>query len=163
LAYLFRKDKFENKYKTEEEFYNVFFNRLDTNSTNPILTKFQNDIFNVENRVITFCHNQVGMVDGPGSGYYESYSALAVANATRLGINEEIIITTGVAQFSRISKPSFLINEKAITANEMGIGEYKMKVSSKPGKYKIPVKISFTTEYGKPAILEKDIEYTVVE
>jgi len=125
------------------------------------LTKLKNDVRNIENAVVTYCNNQVGMVDGPG--YYESFSAIAAANSTRLGVGEEIIITTGVAQFSKMSNPSFLINGKAIPANDRGVGEYKMKVSNKPGKYKVPVKISFTKENGKPEVLEKDIEYTVVE
>ncbi|MES2848650.1 MAG: hypothetical protein V4685_06315 [Bacteroidota bacterium] len=147
--------------KDSSEFYKVNFLDEDKARTITSLLKIKNDILVATNKVVAFCNNQVGYLDGPG--YFESFSAIAAANSTRLGANEEMIITAGVAQFSKISKPSFVINGKVIQPNENGVGEYKMKVNNKPGKYKVHVKISFISENAKPTMLEKDIEYTVVE
>jgi hypothetical protein len=150
-----------NKNNSNElEFNQVNFTDKDELKTKTALLKFENDVRVSENRVIAFCNQQAL----PGCNLaYGMVSAIATSNSTKFGIREELVINLGVGEFNLANKPSFFVNGINIPPNENGIGEYKMSVGNKPGKYKAHVQIKYSLPDGKPSSLEKDIEYTVVE
>jgi len=124
------------------------------------LIKFKNDLKVSENMLIAYCNNQ----SIPGCGLnMRKFQAIAVANSTKLGVGDELIIQVGVGEFDNSSKPDYLINGVNVLSNEKGVGEYKINVGNKIGKHKVKIKISYTAQDGIRDSLEKDIEYTVVE
>jgi hypothetical protein len=124
------------------------------------LLKVENDVRVGENMAIAYCNQQTAL--GCNLTYFMT-SAIATSNSTKFGVGEEMIINLGVGEFSLASKPSFFVNNKNVPPNENGIGEYKINVGNKPGKYKVRVKIMHLAPDGRKEEIEKDIEYTVME
>ena len=121
-----------------------------------LLSKFQNNVKNAENQVVTYCHNQVGAV----KLVYDKFQAIASASSNYLMPGEEMIVTAGVGAFNDAAKPQVSIDGASIALNENGVAEKKFNVSG-GGKKSVRVNISFTKPDGKTETLEKTIEYTV--
>ena len=133
----------------------------DTFTIKTFLLKLKNDVRNMEDMAVLFCRNQIGSLDG--DALFEKFQPIAAINSSVLKIGQEIVVDVGLGEFNLSNKPTFSINGINVLPNENGVGEYKMKVKKKPGKYIIPVKITYTRKNGKLDSIEKKIEYTVVE
>lgn len=146
----------------KKRFYNMFFKNTDAVNTSAMLSRIKNDIRLLENRIIAFCHDKVGMVDG--DRFNEAFAALAVANKNYLKPGEFIEITAGVGGFSTKVAPEFIINRKVVKIdNAIGAAQYKMKVPLKPGNYFVPVKIMYTDQNGIKREFQMNIDYTVIK
>ena len=166
-----------------EQFYNQFgfINKykslilVDTNSNSlsiqkglsnqlitSILNGLQTEIRKIEYRTILFCNNRVGMLDE--SGLFESYSAIIGQNTNILKPGDIFEIKAGIGAFSKAAQPIITFNGKRIELNQEGYSLYKRVVPKKPGKYLVPVKINFFDQgVGKDVVLERIVEYTVIE
>lgn len=134
-----------------------YFHMTPTIAALTMLSKFQNDIKNTENQVVTFCHNQIGKVEV----VYNKFQAIAGVNSTYLMPGQELVVTAGVGAFNDQAKPTVSIGGSAIPLNENGVAEKKFNVSG-TGNQKIHVNIKFFNQSsGKEETLDKDIEYTV--
>jgi len=151
--------------KAEKERYSRFYNRYFKNAsalnTTAILSRIQNDKRLLENKVISFCNNQVGMVDGPG--FYTAYSAILGQNSTILKPGEALVITAGLGEFTGKPKTRILIGGTAVPLNESGYAIYKVRVN-KLGKHSIPVTISFFNPItSKEEEFSRNVQYTVAK
>lgn len=157
---------FFDSYRTSENTGNSFYARFFKNSTpfqtSGILTKFQNDIAISENIITTFCNVKVGQLDG--LGFFESYSAIVGQNSTILKPGDELEIKAGIGLFSYAARPKININGTNIELGEEGYSLFKTKVQKNPGKYKIPVSISFFNQTtGKEESMRVNVEYAVAK
>jgi hypothetical protein len=142
-----------------KDFSRKFFNNLSMEATQAMLTKFQNNIKIAENNVITFCYEKVGRTDG--DGYFTAYETIVAQSSSYVGPGETIDITAGLATITRGQKPEVIMNQKKIPLNESGLAVYSLHASHKPGKYEIPVDISYHNEDGKKITRTYHVEYTV--
>ena len=133
-----------------------YFHMTPTVAAITILSKFQNDIKNAENQIVTYCHNQVGAV----KLVFDKFQPIANANSTYLMPGQELVVQAGVGAFNSQAKPTISIAGAVIPVNENGVAEKKINVSG-AGNQKIHVSINYTKPDGTPDHLEKDIEYTV--
>ena len=133
-----------------------YFHMTPTIASLTMLSKFQNDIKNAENQVVTYCHNQIGQVEV----IYDKFEPLTGANSTYLMPGQEMVVTAGVGAFNSAAKPNITIGGSNVPLNEKGVAEKKFNVSG-TGNQKVHVVINYTRPDGKPDKLEKDIEYTV--
>ncbi len=133
-----------------------YFHMTPTTAAITILSKFENDIKNAENQVVTYCHNKVGAVEV----VYDKFQAIAAANSTYLMPGQELVVTAGVGAFNSQAKPTVSIDGASIPLNENGVAEKKFQVSG-AGSRKVHVVINYLKPDGKPDQLVKDIEYTV--
>jgi gliding motility-associated protein GldM len=140
----------------EKDFTLAYFHMTPTVAALTLLSKFQNNIKNAENQVVTYCHNQVGAV----KLVYDKFQAIASASSNYLMPGEEMIVTAGVGAFNDAAKPQISIDGASISLNENGVAEKKFNVSG-GGKKSVRVNISFTKPDGTIEKLEKSIEYTV--
>jgi hypothetical protein len=154
-------NSFDTGKKNEPDFYNEFFRNSDHLLTSAMLTKFQNNVGVTENKLSSYCYNQIGQTDG--EGFFNSYSAIAFQNSNYVKAGEKLEITAGIGTFSTAVMPQININGKDVVISEEGFALYKFKAQRKPGKYYVPVKISFTDANGEINVQEKVIEYTVVK
>ena len=143
----------------QKELFLYYFNNSSTSSALAMLTKFQNSIRVIENKIIVYCHEQVGSTDGDGLCTF--ISAVAIMNSTIVQPGEQIEITSGVGSFDSRPDPKVFVYDKQIPLNENAIAVFKFKAEKKPGKYYVPVKINFTDQNGRKQSIEKEIEYTV--
>lgn len=121
-----------------------------------MLSKFQNNIKNAENQVVTYCHNQIGAV----KLIFNKFQPIASGSSTYLMPGEEMVVTAGVGAFNDAAKPTITIDGAVTPLNENGVAEKKFNVSP-GGKKKIHVVITYTKPDGTTDRLEKDIDYTV--
>lgn len=133
-----------------------YFHMTPTIAALTILSKFENDVKNAENQVVTACHNKVGAVEV----IYDQFQAIAGANSTYLMPGQEMVITAGVGAFNSAAKPTVSIDGATIALNANGVAEKKFQVSG-GGSKKVHVVITYKKPDGKEDRLEKDIEYTV--
>jgi gliding motility-associated protein GldM len=139
-----------------KDFTTTYFHMTPTVAALTILSKFQNNVKNAENQVITYCHNQIGAV----KVIYDKFQPIAAGSSTYLMPGEELVVTAGVGAFNSAAKPNISINGAATPLNENGVAERKFNVSGS-GSQKVHVTITYTKPDGTPDKLDKDIEYTV--
>jgi hypothetical protein len=140
-------------------FKKTFFSHVSKEAFSAILTKFQNNVKIIENKLVSFCNQKVSN----NAFIIDVFEPLVVQNSTYVKAGEKIEITAGVGSFSTLCKPIININHKNMTLNESGAGVYSFEASAKSGKHIIPVKIEFTDQDGKQNVFEKKIEYTVAK
>lgn len=148
--------KVTNSQAGQKDWAYAYFHMTPTMAAITILSKFQNDIKNTESQVVEFCHKEIGQVEV----IYDQFKAIASGNATYLMPGEEMTITAGIGAFSSAAKPLITVDGGAATTQPDGSSEYKFKVGG-PGAYQKTVKIVYTGQDGKQAIVDKVIKYTV--
>ncbi len=134
----------------------AYFHMVPTVAALTILSKFQNDVKTSENKVVTFCHEQVGKV----KLVPDALAALAVANSTNVLPGQEIEIIAGVGGFSKAVAPTITIGGQKIQLSEDGAAHYKFKAEG-VGDRSIPVVITYTDQDGNKKEIPKTIQYTV--
>ncbi len=133
-----------------------YFHMTPTIAALTILSKFENDIKNAENQIVTFCHNQVGAV----KVVFDKFQPIANANSTYLMPGQELVVQAGVGAFNSQAKPNISIDGAVIAVNDNGVAEKKFNVAG-AGSKKVHVVINYTKPDGTLDKLEKDIDYTV--
>ncbi len=122
-----------------------------------ILSKFQNDIRTSENKLVTFCHEQVGKVEI----VFDSYAAIVGQSSNYLMPGQPLTINAGVGAYSKTAKPSISIGGSGVEIGEGGFATKEITAGG-PGEYSIPVKISyFNQTTNKQEEKVETIKYTV--
>jgi len=135
----------------------AYFNMVPTVAGLTILSKFQNDIKTAENKVVAFCHNEVGSVEV----IFDSYAAIVGQNSNYLMPGQELEIKAGVGAFSKAAKPTISIGGAVVPIGEEGFALYKTQAGG-VGSRSVPVKISyFNQTTGQMEVKEVNVEYTV--
>jgi len=140
--------------KTWEEAY---FYMSPTVGALSILSKFQNDVRTSENKVVTFCHEQVGKVEV----VFDSYAAIVGQNSNYLMPGQKIEIKAGIGAFSKEAKPTIIIGGAVVPIGEEGFALKELDAGS-VGPHTIPVTISYTNQNtGQQERKEVKVEYVV--
>jgi gliding motility-associated protein GldM len=135
----------------------AYFHMVPTVAGLTILSKFQMDVKNSENRVVQFCHNKVGEVNV----VFDSYGAVLGQSSNYLMPGQNLDITAGVGAFSKKAQPVILIGGSATTIGEDGAAHVTVPGGG-IGQHSIPVRITYMNQNtGKMETMEKNITYTV--
>jgi hypothetical protein len=134
-----------------------YFNDASKISVIAMLNKLQNNIRINEERILTFCHEQIGST-GPSCTFI---SAISAQNKSIVQAGEKIEIYAGVGEFRSGMKTEVFIYDKPVRLHDNAIAIYKLKAASKPGKYYVPVRINYTDQDGKEQTVAREVEYTV--
>ena len=135
----------------------AYFNMVPTVAGLTILSKFQNDVKGMENKVVTFCHQKVGEV----KIVFDSYAAIVGQNSNYLMPGQQLEVKAGIGAFSKSSLPIITIGGTTVPLGEEGFALYKTDAGG-VGAHSIPVRISFFNQTtGKDEIKEVKVEYTV--
>jgi gliding motility-associated protein GldM len=121
-----------------------------------ILGKFQNDVKNSENDVVTFCADQIGAV----KVRYDKTGVIYGANSTYLMPGEKLSIYAGVGAFSSAAQPTVTIGGKTIAVDADGKATSDITVGG-GGKQKVNINVSYKDQDGNVKNIQKEIEYTV--
>jgi hypothetical protein len=150
-------DGFDTTKRLGNEFTDHFFSNASAIEAVSILTNFQSNIKMIENRTINFCHSKT---------YTVALDCRAAAPITwqdksQVMSGENIEITTGIGMFNQVYRPEFIIDGQNVKMDDYGLVKYNLKAESKPGKYSVPVQVSYTDQDGKKQTFNKLIVYTV--
>jgi gliding motility-associated protein GldM len=132
----------------------AYFRMVPTVAAMTILSKFQNDVRTTENKIVSFCHEQVGKV----AIVFNAYEPIVGQNAKVLLSGQPLEISAGLAAFNTEKKPDVFINGTKVETNDKGLAIWKQNVSTSG---KIPVKIKFTDQNGAPQEKNIEVDYTV--
>jgi gliding motility-associated protein GldM len=122
-----------------------------------ILSKFQNDVKTSENKIVAFCHKEVGKVEI----VFDAYEPIIGQSSTYIMPGQEIEITAGIGAFSKAAQPTVIIGNKVVPLDADGVAKTKI-TGGGVGSNTIPIKITyFNQTTGKEETKEKKIEYTV--
>jgi gliding motility-associated protein GldM len=144
---------------TGRDFTRTFFDDLPTVAALALLSKFENNIRVTENHMANYCNNKVN------SHYwdFEMYSAFAVISSSHVKAMDEVEITAGVARLSRAPSSEVVVDGKNIPLDADGAARYKFKVTNKPGKYSVHVRVSYIDQEGKTQTITKPVQYVVAD
>jgi hypothetical protein len=124
-----------------------------------VLTQFQNNVKIFENKIASFCNDQVTnnafIIDAQPS-------PIIFQSSKYVKFNDELQISAGLGKFETRNNLRILINNKEIAPNDYGYSELKIKIISKPGIYSIPVRIEYTNQDANKLVVDRVIKYTVV-
>lgn len=135
----------------------AYFRMVPTVAAMTILSKFQNDIKTSENKLVAFCHEQVGKVEI----IFDAYAAIVGQNSNYLMPGQDIEIKAGIGAFSKQARPTITIGGSAITIGDEGYAVQKIPAGAM-GNHSVPIRISYFNQItGKEEIVEKTVEYTV--
>jgi len=130
------------------------FRMMPTVAAVTLLSKYQNNIKNAENQVVTFCHNQVGQV----KIMFDQFKPIIGTSSTYLMPGEQMTVTAGIGAFSKAAAPSITINGVTQTADADGVAVRTFPVS---GSGSVNVVINYTKPDGSKGTETKTIPYTV--
>lgn len=139
-----------------KDFTNAFFHMTPTVAGLTLLSKFQNNVKNAENQIVTYCHNQVGAV----KVVYDEFAALVGQSSNYVMPGEEMEITAGVGAYSKAAQPVITIGGTTSSLGPDGRASYKFKASG-GGPRTVPVVVKFTKPDGTVESKSFDVKYTV--
>lgn len=150
-------DKPQSKNKAGKTWEGAYFHMVPTVASLTILSKFQNDIKTTENKVVTFCHEQVGKVVVRNN----AFAAIAVADANYVLPGQKFNITAGIGGFSTEVKPDIYIDGvKSEVDPSLGTATKEITAGGL-GKRSIKIHFEYTDQDGNKKPIDKTIEYTV--
>lgn len=138
-----------------KDFTTSYFHMTPTVAALTILSKFQNNIKNAENQVVTYCHNKIGQV----VVHMDQVGVLVGQNSNYLMPGQELQITAGVGAYSSSANPTISINGSSVAVDK-GQGTYKTTVSGS-GEHTVSINVTFKGEDGKLVTVPSSIKYTV--
>lgn len=138
----------------KKTFTTAYFHMTPTVAALTMLSKFQNNVRNAENQVVTFIHEQIGAV----KVIYDKFEPLVSTNATYLMPGQELEIKAGVGAFNNSAKPQVIIQGSNVAVNENGVGTWKQNVNSSG---RINVVVRYTKPDGTIAETPTSVEYVV--
>ncbi|MEP7142095.1 MAG: gliding motility protein GldM [Ferruginibacter sp.] len=140
---------------TKKDFTNAYFHMTPTVAGLTLLSKFQNNIKNSENQVVTFCHEKIGAVVVK----FDQTGVLVGQSSNYLMPGQEISITAGIGAYSSAAQPQISIGGSSVAVIE-GKGVYKTSVSG-AGPHKVPVTIRYLDQKGVAQTKTEVVEYVV--
>jgi gliding motility-associated protein GldM len=134
----------------------AYFRMVPTVAALTILSKFQNDVKTTENKVVAFCHEQVGKVEYK----FDAYVPIVGQSSKYLMPGQELEITAGLGAFSKKNIPNITIGGSNAVPDENGIATFKTP-SGGIGAHTIPVVVKFTDQEGVLQTKTYNVEYVV--
>jgi gliding motility-associated protein GldM len=133
-----------------------YFHMTPAIAATTILSKFQNDIKNSENQIVTYCHAQIGAV----AIRFDKYGFVGGLSSSYLMPNEKLTIYAGLGATSSAAAPQITINGKPVSLNAEGLAVSDMTAGG-TGSGKAHVVIRYKDQDGIDKTIEKDLPYTV--
>lgn len=139
----------------KKDFTQTFFHMTPAIAAMTILSKFQNNVRNAENMVVSFCHSQIGKVEV----HMDQAAVLVGTNSTYLMPGQQLQITAGVGAYSSTTKTSITINGVSVPVSA-GKGVYTTNVSG-AGDHVANVTVNYFDENNQPKTMTVPVKYTV--
>jgi hypothetical protein len=121
------------------------------------LHKLKNTVVILENKLIAFCHSKIDVIildcNFPNAFVYQ--------NKSYFKKGEKLHIKAGIVKSFSYAQPKIIIRGQEISTKGDDYVDYSIRVNNKPGKYTIPLSLSFTDQNGLQQTKTKYIEYYV--
>jgi hypothetical protein len=124
-----------------------------------MLNKIENDVLTTAYTLMNDCRKRIAYIDD--SGMYVKFEAIATLSSSYVKAGQPIEIYAGVGSFSEAAKPTIIVNGKLIKLDADATATYRFTATGKPGKYTIPVKISYFKPDGSRQSVTVQRSYTI--
>ncbi|RYF44932.1 MAG: gliding motility protein GldM [Chitinophagaceae bacterium] len=131
------------------------FRMMPTVAAITLLSKYQNNVKNAENQIVTFAHNKIGEV----VVRFDKTGVLVGQSSNYVMPGQEVTITAGIGAYSSSSQPVISIGGANVPVVD-GKATYKTTASG-GGIRKVPVTIKYRNQDGKDTTAVSEVEYTV--
>lgn len=142
--------------KATQTWEGAYFHMVPTVAALTILSKFQNDVRTTENKIVAYCHEQVGKVEVR----FDTYAAIVGQSSNYLMPGQELEIKAGVGAFSKAALPVITVGGQTQAINDSGYVRYKTVVNNL-GNGSVPVHIEYTDQNNKKQVIDTRVSYTV--
>lgn len=140
---------------TKKDFTNAYFHMTPTVAGLTLLSKFQNNVKNAENQVVTFCHEQIGAVKVK----FDKTGVLVGQSSNYIMPGQEVVITAGIGAYSSAAQPKISIGGASAPVVD-GKATYKISASG-AGPHTVPVSVTYLDQDGVSQTKTENVEYTV--
>jgi gliding motility-associated protein GldM len=139
----------------EKTFTEAYFHMTPTVAGLTLLSKFQNNVKNAENQIVTYCHSQVGQVEV----HMDQVGILVGQSSNYVMPGQEISITAGVGAYSSAAAPQISINGSLVPVAN-GQGTYTTTANG-AGEHTVNVNVAFKDENGVQQTKTETVKYVV--
>ena len=139
----------------ENNYFDGYFHMTPTIAGITLLSKFQNNVKNAENQLVSSAHSKIGEVKVK----FDKTGVLIGQSANYVMPGQEIEITAGVGAYSSAASPQISIGGSSVPVVD-GQGKYKFAANG-GGAKSIPVTIRWKDQDGNDKSETKNVEYTV--
>jgi gliding motility-associated protein GldM len=140
---------------TVKAFTDAYFHMTPTVAALTLLSKFQNNVKNSENQVVTYCHNKIGAVEVRP----DKFSVLVGQSANYVMPGQEVEITAGVGAYSSKALPQINIAGAGVPVVD-GKGTYKFQATG-AGKQSKSITVTYKDLDNISHTETKTVEYTI--
>ncbi len=139
----------------EKDFTASYFHMTPTVAALTILSKFQNNVKNAENQMVSYAHSKLGEVVVK----FDKTGVLFGQSSNYVMPGEEITVTAGIGAYSSAAAPQISIGGAGVPVVD-GQGTFKFQASG-AGKQSKTVTIRYKDQDGNEKTESKQVEYTV--
>lgn len=139
----------------KKDFTASYFHMTPTVAALTILSKFQNNVKNAENQMVSYAHSKLGEVKVK----FDKTGVLFGQSSNYVMPGEEITVTAGIGAYSSAAQPQISIGGAGVPVVD-GQGVYKFQASGS-GKQTKTVTIRYKDQNGVEKTESKEVEYTV--
>lgn len=138
------------------DFTTAYFHMTPGIAAVTILNKFQNDIKNSENQVVTYCHNQIDAV----AVRFDKYGFVGGLNSTYIMPGEKVQVNVGLGATSSAAQPTVIVNGRNISLDAEGLAKAEFEGGG-TGTHTVDVVIKYINQEGIAMTIPKKLTYTV--
>jgi len=140
----------------KKEFTANYFHMTPTVAALTMLSKFQNNVKNAENTIVSHFHSKIGSVQF----VYDQFAAVVGQSSNYVMPGEKVTITAGVGAFSTAAQPQITIGGAGAQVNADGVAVREFTAEG-GGPKAVPVSVTYTKPDGTKETKSYNIEYTV--
>ena len=141
---------------TNLNFTTAYFHMTPSIAALTILSKFQNDVKNSENQVVTYCHNKIDAV----AVRFDKFGFVGGLSSSYVMPGEKIQVYAGLGATSSGATPTILINGRPASIGADGIATSEFNAGG-TGAARVNVIIRYKDQDGIDKEIPKTLEYTV--
>ena len=140
---------------TKRDFTTSYFHMTPTVAGLTLLSKFQNNVKNAENQVVTYCHEQIGAVKIK----FDKTGVLVGQSSNYIMPGQDMVITAGIGAYSSAAQPKISINGAGANVVD-GKATYTVAAAG-AGEHSVPVSVTFLNQDGVSETKTETVKYTV--
>jgi gliding motility-associated protein GldM len=138
-----------------KDFTRAYFHMTPTVAALTMLSKFQNNIANSENKVVAFCQREIGEV----KVHMDKTAVLVNASASYVMPGDKLTIQAGVGAYSSAAAPIVTIRGTNVPVVD---GVAKMDITAAgSGQQTVDVDVVYTNEHGVKVTSPEKVQFTV--
>jgi gliding motility-associated protein GldM len=139
------------------DFTTAYFHMTPAIAALTILSKFQNDVKNSENQVVSYCNSKIDAV----VVHFDNFGFVGGLSSSYVMPGEKISVMAGLGATSSGAAPTFFINGREVKAGGDGIATEDFNAGGAGAGQKVHVTVKYKDQDGIDKTIDKDLPYTV--